>query len=103
MLFVYNLLLLPILLPYLAWRLLVRGKSREGLAERFGRVPDLGPAPPAGRVWRHAVSMGETVAAVPVAAALREAMPGLEIVVSTTTPTGQAYACRSLPGALYHF
>src|SRR3954467_3900040 len=45
LLWLYNLLLLPILLPYLAWRLLVRGKSREGLAERFGRVPDLGPPP----------------------------------------------------------
>src|SRR5690242_20593812 len=103
MLLLYNLLLLPILFPYLAWRLLVRGKSREGLAERFGRVSDLGPAPPAGRVWVHAVSMGETVAAVPVVAALREALPGVEILVSTTTPTGQAHARRALPEALCHF
>src|SRR5438132_1183671 len=33
LLWFYNLILLPILFPYLAWRLVVRGKSREGLAE----------------------------------------------------------------------
>jgi 3-deoxy-D-manno-octulosonic-acid transferase len=99
----YNLVLLPLLFPYLAWRLLVRGKSREGLAERFGRVPALGPAPPGGRVWVHAVSMGETVAAAPVVAALREALPRAEIVVSTTTPTGQKQARSLLPAASLHF
>lgn len=99
----YNLILLPVLFPYLAWRLLVRGKSREGLAERFGRVPDLGPPPEEGRIWVHAVSLGETVAATPVVAALRDAMPGAAILVSTTTPTGQAQARRDLPHASLHF
>jgi len=103
LLWLYNLLLLPILFPYLAWRLLVRGKSREGLAERFGRVPDLGPPPEVGRIWVHAVSLGETVAATPVVGALRDAMPGAAILVSTTTPTGQAQARRDLPQAALHF
>src|SRR5437867_8012555 len=103
LLWFYNLILLPILFPYLAWRLLVRGKSREGLAERFGRVPALGPPPPEGRVWVHAVSMGETVAAAPVVAAMGDALPGAELLVSTTTPTGQQQARRALPGALLHF
>ncbi len=99
----YNLVFLPILLPVLAWRLWVRGKSREGLGERFGSVPVLGPAPAAGRIWVHAVSLGETVAATPVVAALRSALPGVEIVFSTTTPTGQAQARRALPEAALHF
>src|SRR5712692_4125492 len=99
----YNLVLLPILFPYLAWRLVVRGKSREGLAERFGKVPSLGPAPPAGRVWVQAVSVGETVAAAPVVAALRAALPGAAILISTTTPTGQAQARRAFPDAALHF
>jgi 3-deoxy-D-manno-octulosonic-acid transferase len=102
-LWLYNLVLLPILFPYLAWRLLVRGKSREGLAERFGKVPGLGPPPPEGRVWVHAVSVGETVAAAPVVAALRTALPGAAILVSTTTPTGQAQARRAFPDAALHF
>jgi 3-deoxy-D-manno-octulosonic-acid transferase len=99
----YNLVLLPVIFPYLAWRLLVRGKSRAGLAERFGRVPSLGPPLAGGRVWVHAVSMGETVAAVPVVAALRQALPDAEIIVSTTTPTGQEQARRALPDAALHF
>jgi 3-deoxy-D-manno-octulosonic-acid transferase len=103
LLYLYNLLLLPILLPYLCWRLIVRGKSREGLAERFGRVPSLGPAPAEGRVWVHAVSMGETVAAMPVVAALRKALPGAAILVSSTTPAGQAQAQRAFPEAALHF
>jgi 3-deoxy-D-manno-octulosonic-acid transferase len=103
LLLLYNLILLPILVPTLLWRLLVRGKSREGLAERFGRVPELGPPPAGGRIWVHAVSMGETVAAQPVFAALRAALPTAEILVSTITPTGQAQARRSLPAAALHF
>src|SRR5437763_7270744 len=103
LLLLYNLILFPVLFPYLAWRVLMRGKSREGLAQRFGRVPALGPPPPEGRVWVHAVSMGETVAAAPVVAALGEALPGTQILVSTTTPTGQAQARKALPGAFLHF
>jgi 3-deoxy-D-manno-octulosonic-acid transferase len=103
LLWIYNLLLMPLLFPCLAWRLLVRGKSREGLGERFGNLPDLGPSLQAGRVWVHAVSMGETVAAVPVVAAVRAALPGAAIRVSTTTPTGQAQARRDLPQASLHF
>lgn len=103
LLWLYNLILLPVLFPYLAWRLLVRGKSRAGLAERFGRVPKLGPAPSEGRVWVHAVSMGETVAALPVIRALRTALPGAAVLVSTTTPTGQAQARRAFPDAALHF
>src|SRR4051794_25003494 len=103
LLLIYNFLLLPILFPYLAWRLLVLGKSREGLAERVGQVPDLGPAPPSGRIWVHAVSVGETVAAAPVASALRDAIPGAEILLSTVTPTGQAQARRVVPDVARHF
>ena len=39
-----------------------------------------------GRVWVHAVSVGETVAAAPVVAAVRAALPGAAILISTTTP-----------------
>jgi 3-deoxy-D-manno-octulosonic-acid transferase len=102
LLLLYNLLLIPFLFPYLAWRLLVRGKSWEGLGERFGRVPALGPAPPGGRVWVHAVSVGETVAATPVVHALRAALPECEILLSTVTPTGQAQARRALPDVTHH-
>jgi len=70
-------------------------KYRAGLGERFGRVrPDL-VAAVAGRrvVWVHAVSVGEVLAATRLVQELGEALgDGWEIVVSTTTLTGQALA-----------
>lgn len=102
----YNLLLLaasPLLLVYLSYRLLIKGKSREGLGQRLGGAPRLGPAPPAGRVWLHAVSAGEVVAAAAIAKRLREADSAIEVVISTTTPAGQQQARRLLPEAMAWF
>lgn len=102
----YNLALLaasPLLLLYLFHRLVVRGKSREGLAQRFGWAPRLAAPPAAGRVWMHAVSAGEVVAAAAIARRLRELDPEIEIVVSTTTPAGQQQAHRLIPFATAWF
>jgi 3-deoxy-D-manno-octulosonic-acid transferase len=79
--------------PILVARMLATGKYRAGLAERLGRYPP-GLARLAARrpVWVHAVSVGETVAALPLLAALRAARPDVPLVVSTVTPTGQATA-----------
>jgi 3-deoxy-D-manno-octulosonic-acid transferase len=79
--------------PYWVVQMLRLGKYRAGLAERFGRVPgrirtdDLRPA-----IWIHAVSVGEVLAISGLVAALRQAMPGYRILVSTTTHTGQKLA-----------
>ncbi len=104
--FLYNLLLLaasPLLLVYLTYRLVIRGKSREGLPQRLGWAPSLGPPPTAGRVWLHAVSAGEVVAAAAIARRLREADSEVEVVISTTTPAGQQQARRLLPQAAAWF
>jgi 3-deoxy-D-manno-octulosonic-acid transferase len=98
----YNLALAlgsPFLLGYLLYRLVWRGKSREGLAERSGAAPVLGPPPPAGRLWLHAVSAGEMAAAAPVVRELLRRSPGTEVIVSATTPAGHAQAKRLIPGA----
>src|SRR5689334_21405426 len=102
----YNALLTvlsPVALGYLLYRLRVMGKSREGLGERFGAAPALGPAGPSGRVWIHAVSAGETVAAAPVVRALRTRAPELEVIVSSITPAGHAQARRLIPEASHCF
>lgn len=98
----YNLLLTllsPVAAGYLLYRLMAMGKSREGLGERFGAAPDLGPPGPDGRVWIHAVSAGETVAAAPVVRELRARAPELEVIVSSITPAGHAQARRLIPAA----
>lgn len=89
----YNLLLVvlfPVGLVLLGWRLLVRPEYREALGERFGRVA----ASPEGKrvVWLHAVSVGEVISAQPLTAALRDAYPDAHLVVSCGTPTGRAMA-----------
>lgn len=79
--------------PYWLVQMLRLGKYRAGIAERFGRVPkriQSDGAQPA--IWIHAVSVGEVLAISGLVAALREAIPGNRVVVSTTTHTGQKLA-----------
>src|SRR3569833_1029247 len=94
---VYNLLLLvtsPLLALYLFYRLVILGKSREGFVQRLGFSPRLGPAGKGCRVWLHAVSAGEVVAAAAIARRLEEQAPHVQEVVSTTTPAGRQQADR---------
>jgi 3-deoxy-D-manno-octulosonic-acid transferase len=79
--------------PYWVVQMLRLGKYRAGLAERLGRVPEricVEDARPA--IWIHAVSVGEVLAISGLVAALRQAMPGYRVLVSTTTHTGQKLA-----------
>ncbi|MCC6442937.1 MAG: 3-deoxy-D-manno-octulosonic acid transferase [Armatimonadetes bacterium] len=97
--FLYNAVLIfcaPLLLVYLVGRL-AKGKSREGLRERLGRMDPLEKAEK--RVWIHAVSVGEVNAARPVVAAIKKLSPHTRIVFSTITPTGQALARKAVPEA----
>lgn len=99
-------LVLVIGLPYWLLRMALSGKYREGLSERLGRVPRRlepaeeahGKGKSAGRnsarrtVWVHAVSVGEVLAAGSLIKELGIRAPGLRIVLSTTTRTGQRLA-----------
>ncbi len=95
MYFIYTLALalwLLITSPYWLFQMLRQGKYREGLLERFGMIPGrLRPAA-ADNIWVHAVSVGEVIAISGLVNKLRERHPETQIVISTTTATGQRLA-----------
>jgi 3-deoxy-D-manno-octulosonic-acid transferase len=80
-------LALPLVLARLAWRARRQPGYLEHLAERFGAAPRLRGAPV---IWVHAVSVGETRAAVPLVARLREEHPEARILLTHMTSTGRA-------------
>ncbi|MCS6830214.1 MAG: 3-deoxy-D-manno-octulosonic acid transferase [Armatimonadota bacterium] len=93
----YNLFLMltsPLWLVYLLWRIVVRGKSREGWSQRLGGLP----VSPQGRrtIWVHAVSVGEVIAALPLLQSLREEFPEHYLLLTTLTPAGNAIARQHL-------
>ena len=94
------------LLTYAAQPLVRRKLARRAKAEplygawveqRFGHyddVPDVAPRPASGVgqppvVWLHAVSLGETRAATALLARLRDALPGMRLVLTHGTATGR--------------
>ncbi len=82
------------LAPYLCWQTWVRKKPVRGLAAKWlGRVPwraeNAAPV-----VWFHGVSVGEIHLLRQVVARFRARFPTWQCVVSTTTATGHAEACK---------
>ena len=77
--------------PLYLLRLWRRGATepvyRFRLIERLGFYP--GPRPMPGAVWLHAVSLGETRAALPLVEALRAAQPDLRLLLTHGTATGR--------------
>ncbi len=93
-------LLAPVVVARLYLRSLRAPAYRHRIRERFGRVE---PVAGDGAIWIHAVSVGETQAAVPLIRALRERVPQRPIVVTTTTPTGSDRVRETLGSAVTHY
>ena len=97
-------LLFYLLTPLVLLRLLWRGRKapdyRQRWAERFGFVPIIEP----GRqvIWVHSVSVGETLAAVPMIKQLQACYPVALLVVTTMTPTGSARVKAVFGNSVYH-
>ena len=95
MFILYNILLIilwPAAAIYMLWRRFGLKKSAESWRGQWGSVPSEVPEAlksTSPRFWIHAVSVGEVMAARPVARALKSTFPDCGIVVSTTTDTGQ--------------
>jgi 3-deoxy-D-manno-octulosonic-acid transferase len=106
-------LIQPLLIARLLWRSLKAPAYREGMAQRYGFYQQ--PAKST-CIWVHAVSVGETIASVPLVRQLQASYPDTPIVMTTTTPTGaervrallgdvvtHVYSPYDLPGVLRRF
>ena len=79
-------LLLPYILFHLLWRSRRQPEYRRHIGERFGFYRGAAE----GRlIWLHAVSVGETRAAVPLLERLQARYPRHRILLSHMTPTGR--------------
>lgn len=97
----YSLLLylsIPLILLKLLWRSRRLPVYRQRVKERFGYYPVTFKR----SIWIHAVSMGETIAAVPLIKALHARYPMLPIVVTTMTPTGAQQVKMALGDVVTH-
>ena len=76
--------------------------NRKRFKERFGLgLPELGPSS-TGRIWIHALSVGEVLSAVPLIEALKRKYPSREIVFSVKTVTGLEVALEKLRGKVHY-
>ena len=89
------------LAPRALLHLLTGGKYGTALAARLGRVPRA-LDDQRGAIWIHAVSVGEVHAARGLIPHLRDLLPGVPVVLSTTTPTGQAIARGARADAVFY-
>lgn len=88
--------------PYFLFKMVTARKYMEGIRERFGffdagKLDTLKGGPV---IWVHAVSVGETKAVIPVLKLLRERHPGLKVLFSTVTATGNRTAASDGKGLL---
>jgi 3-deoxy-D-manno-octulosonic-acid transferase len=95
---------LLISLPYWLYRMWRSHKYRGGLSERLGKVParlilDGRPV-----IWMHAVSVGEVLAVGRLIFEIRQRFADHQIVISTTTDTGQKLAREKFgPENVFYF
>ncbi|MBS1709322.1 MAG: hypothetical protein JSS65_11470 [Armatimonadetes bacterium] len=103
MIWLYNLLLTflsPIWVPWMLWRSSRRAEPVDW-KQRSGEY-QLSLREGSERVWLHAVSVGEVIAAKPVLAELRRLRPEVEVLVSVTTSSGYKTASEGLTGLADH-
>ena len=106
-------LVLPAVLARLLWRSIKEPTYRHNLLQRFGFV-EFGKEISSPLIWVHAVSAGETIAAVPLVRKLLKR--DFTVLVTTMTPTGRervqsllgdsvlhSYVPYDLPGAVSRF
>lgn len=96
-------LMLYLALPVIALRLLWRARLAPAYRARWGERFALAGAKPHGpAIWVHAVSVGETLAALDLIASLQQRYPDHRLLVTTTTPTGSERVTQALGNSVDH-
>lgn len=101
--YIYNILLylsIPLILIRLLWRSIKSPDYRKRWNERFGFFT-ISKKFQNGIVI-HAVSVGETTAAIPLIRQLQKDYPNLPITVTTMTVTGSQQVKKSLKDSVFH-
>jgi len=104
MFFLYN-FLVPILSPIWAPWMLFRSwrrKEQPVWKERTGTYNFAKPDPDRPRLWLHAVSVGEVIAALPILRELKSRGENIEVVLSVTTSSGHQTAREQAKGLADH-
>lgn len=83
----------------LLWRSFAAPAYAKRWAERFGFFSSLITTKKV--IWLHTVSVGEFIAALPLIRKLQE-NPSLQLVITTTTPTGSERVRASLGESVFH-
>ena len=76
--------------PVVIYRAVRHNRYRTGWGQRFGKISRVNPEKKC--IWIHSVSVGEVNAAKTIVKELQEKFGDYDIVISTTTDTGQARA-----------
>ena len=99
--YLFFIIFLIISLPSVIGQLIFTGKYRQSLKARLGFVPSelwqrIEGSPDKKVIWLHAVSVGEMLAASSLLADIRKEFPDHQLIISTTTETGQAIAKQKI-------
>ena len=100
MLRILSLLISPIVRIYVKKRINVGLEDRDRYVERFGKPSK---ARPHGKIfWIHAVSVGESISAIPIVRMLKKECPELNILFTTTTKTSAQIVQTRLDNEVIH-
>ncbi|AXG45072.1 MULTISPECIES: lipid IV(A) 3-deoxy-D-manno-octulosonic acid transferase [Photorhabdus] len=95
--------LLYLIQPLIWLRLLLRSRQAPAYRQRWGeRYGFCAGKVASGGILLHSVSVGETLAAIPLVRALRHHYPFLPITVTTMTPTGSERVLSALGNDVNH-
>jgi 3-deoxy-D-manno-octulosonic-acid transferase len=100
----YNIFLLFAAIPgllFFSLKMAITGKYRNSFIQKLGgkQKSALAGLKNGQRIWIHAVSVGEVTAAAPIVVSLKAKRPDVQIILSTSTETGQGMAQKLVKGA----